>query len=231
MAPSAVLTSLGLSVVGATGPSTTASPTTTVTDFVGPVAPTISGAVAGQRTTDAAPVDPFSGVTVDDPNAGASDMLTITLSNGGTTGALSGPGLAGGTAGVYTLTGSTAEQITTQLDGLVFTPTFGALGSVTPTAFALSDVSTAMPLTTVTDDTTTVSNTNPTNAILFQNTDGQASLWQLKRNEPHRRRRRWLQSRAKLDGDRNGKLRHPSWLGARPTSCGRTAMVRPRSGK
>jgi hypothetical protein len=123
-------------------------------------APTISGthatsAVANQQVT------PFQGVTIGDLNIGATDTLTITLSNGGTTGLLSPrlvPGLSGGTNGVYTLTG-TAAAITAELDDLGFTPTTGALGgSVTTTTFALSDKSSGFG-TPTTDNATTVIDT------------------------------------------------------------------------
>ena len=51
-----------------------------MTDTDAAVAPTISGTVGGQQTTADAPVDPFSGVTIGDLNANATDTLTITLS-------------------------------------------------------------------------------------------------------------------------------------------------------
>ena len=57
------------------------------------VAPTISGTHATPTTADG-PVHPFSGVTIGDQNAGSTDTLTITLSSDGTTGLLSGTGLA-----------------------------------------------------------------------------------------------------------------------------------------
>ena len=47
--------------------------------------PTISGTVANQQTTQDAPFFPFSGILIDDPNAGApTDTLTIDLTNDGT---------------------------------------------------------------------------------------------------------------------------------------------------
>jgi len=58
--------------------------------------------------------------------SGATDTLTITLSNGGTTGTLSGSGLSGGTNGVCTLAAAAAATITSELDALVFTPKAGA---------------------------------------------------------------------------------------------------------
>ena len=91
----------------------------------------------GTPTTVDAAVNPFTGVTIGDLNAGATDTLTITLSNSGTTGVLSGPGLNGGTNGVYTLTKNVATTVTSQLDALTFTPAKGAPGSVTTTTFTL----------------------------------------------------------------------------------------------
>ena len=45
--------------------------------------PTIAGTVANQQTTAEAPVQPFSRVTIGDPNANATDTLTITLATTG----------------------------------------------------------------------------------------------------------------------------------------------------
>jgi hypothetical protein len=102
---------------------------------------TITGTRAGQTTTSQAPVDPFSGVTLGDPNAGATDTLTIGLS--GTGGTLSGTGLSGA-GNVYTLSGTTST-ITSDLDALVFTPTVGQPNTNNTTTFKLSDASTAFP--------------------------------------------------------------------------------------
>lgn len=46
-------------------------------------APTIAGTISSQATTSETPVDPFSGVTIGDTNAGATDTLSITLSRSG----------------------------------------------------------------------------------------------------------------------------------------------------
>jgi hypothetical protein len=113
--------------------------------------PTISGTVAGQTTTKHAPLQPFAGVTIRDPNNGATDTLTITLSDNGTTETLSGIGLSRGTNGVYTLAAASAATITSELQQLVFTPTAGAPSSTT-TTFTLSNLSSA-------DATATVNNT------------------------------------------------------------------------
>ena len=121
------------------------------------LAPTISGTKAGQATTSEAPVKPFSGVTVADPNAGATETLTIAVSGAG--GALSGTGLTGGTGGVYTLSG-TAATVTSQLDALSFTPTAGAPGTSSTTSFKLSDASSAFATPTV-NRATSVINSDP----------------------------------------------------------------------
>jgi len=131
---------------------------TTVTD-TDAVAPTITGAVAGQTTIAEAPINPFSGVTVGDLNAGATDTLIIFPSGGGTTGTLSGAGLSSGPPGGFTLSGTTAAAITSELNALTFTPFAGAPGSVTTTTFALADQSSGFP-TPTSDDTTTVTDTD-----------------------------------------------------------------------
>ncbi|BAM90337.1 putative calcium binding hemolysin protein [Bradyrhizobium oligotrophicum S58] len=109
-----------------------------VVDSYAGILPTIRGTIAGQITTSEAAVHPFSTVTIDDLNVGATDTLTITLNGGG--GTLSGTGVSGGN-GVYTLSGS-AAAITGQLRALTFTPTAGAPNSSTTTTFTLSDSST-----------------------------------------------------------------------------------------
>jgi autotransporter passenger strand-loop-strand repeat protein len=120
-------------------------------------APTISGAVAGQTTAGEAPVNPFAGVTITDPNSQAMETLTITV--GGAGGTLAGDGISGGTGGVYTLSGS-AAAVTSELDALSFTPAAGAAMSVSTTTFSLSDLSSANSTPTV-DTTTTVADTVP----------------------------------------------------------------------
>ena len=125
------------------------------------VAPTITGTVAGQKTTSEAAVKPFSGVTIADPNSGASDTLKITVTGAG--GTLSGTGLTGGTGGVYTLAG-TAAAITSELDALSFTPKAGSPGTSSTTNFQLSDLSSAYATPTV-NTTTSVVDTDPAGAL------------------------------------------------------------------
>jgi hypothetical protein len=99
------------------------STTGTTTVHVVKQPPTITGTVAGQMTTDEAALDPFSGVTIGDPNTGQTETVTITLSNNanGTLGNL-GIGFYDSKAGDYVFTGTTLA-VTAALDDLVFTPT------------------------------------------------------------------------------------------------------------
>jgi hypothetical protein len=142
-----------LSDVGSAGGSPVVDSTTTVINKDVPT-PTIT--VGGQTTTNEAPVTPFMGVTIWDPNAGATDTLTITIGGGGGTLA-DGVGFSGLTSAgvdVYTLTG-TVSTINSELDALVFTPYAGKPGTSTTSTFALSDVSSAGGAPVV-DLTTTV---------------------------------------------------------------------------
>ena len=147
-----------------------------MTDFVGPVAPTISG-TSNARTTNTTVTKPFSGVTITDLNAGATDTLSITVPTGVSTGVLSGTGLVTVSPTLYTISG-TAALITTELDALNFTSTGPAPGFVVPTTFALADVSSGTPSTPATG-VQTLTNTVPTDSILFQGATGQNSIWQL----------------------------------------------------
>ena len=113
--------------------------TVTVTDSDPVVAPTITGTVSSQATTSETPLDPFSGVTIGDANAGATDALSITLSGPG---ALSGTGLSV-SSGIYTLTG-TAAAITSELRALSFTPVDVVPNTSVTTTFTLSDTSSAV---------------------------------------------------------------------------------------
>jgi hypothetical protein len=134
------------------------------------VAPTITGTVASQATTLEAPVTPFANVTIDDANTGATDTLTITLSNGAGGTLVDGAGFSGlktlGSA-VYPLSG-TASEITTELgtdsafsselDALVFTPKAAYPSASATTTFTLSDVSSAYVTPAVDSRTTVIDN-------------------------------------------------------------------------
>ncbi|BAM91984.1 putative calcium binding hemolysin protein [Bradyrhizobium oligotrophicum S58] len=109
-----------------------------IVDSYAGVLPKITGTITGQMTTSEASVHPFSTVTIEDLNVGATDTLTITLSGAG--GILSGTGLSGSN-GVYTLSGS-ASTITGQLRALTFAPAEGVPNTSGTTTFTLSDSST-----------------------------------------------------------------------------------------
>ena len=122
--------------------------TDTITNVIATAAndaPVISGAVAGQATTDEASLTPFSGVTVSDPDLGVTDSLLITLT--GTSGVatdadgtLAGTGLTKVGAGLYSLAAASPASLSAELDGLTFTPSTHqvAPGSTVATGFDLS---------------------------------------------------------------------------------------------
>ena len=151
-------TTLALSDTSSAYATATVNTTTTVIDTDPALAPTITGTVAGQPTTSEALVHPFSAVTITDPNSGATDTLTITLSGVG--GTLSGTGLINDGGGVYTLAAASPTTITTEVDALAFTPTAGSPGTSSTTTLALSDTSSAYATATV-NTTTTVIDTDP----------------------------------------------------------------------
>jgi hypothetical protein len=118
--------------------------------------PTITGTVANQTTTSQAAKLVFAGVTIADPNPGATDTLAITYTGPGT---LTGSPLLTGSAGNYTLTG-TAAAITTALDALSFTPVDAVPNTSVTTQFTLTDTSSALPGTPAVDTTTSITDTN-----------------------------------------------------------------------
>ncbi|HWE73561.1 MAG TPA: NF038122 family metalloprotease [Stellaceae bacterium] len=106
---------------------------------------TISGTVADQATQDDHSISPFTGVSLADTNSGATETLTVTLSNAAN-GQLSnlGGGSYDATTGVYTDTGTVA-QVAAALDNLVFAPTEHqvAAGDTVTTSFTISDTDSA----------------------------------------------------------------------------------------
>ena len=114
-------------------------------------------------TDEATPFSPFAGVSITDPNAGATETVKITLENAqgqatDANGTLTGGGLtetAPG-SGIYTLNATDPTTLSGELDKLTFTPTSRqvAPGSAVTTTFTISDRNSA-GLTT-TDSTTSV---------------------------------------------------------------------------
>ena len=132
--------------------------------------PTIVGTMSGQTVSDMATVQPFSTVTVGDPDSGAIESVTITVTAGGVAsdadGRLSGAGLTRTGTGTYTLTSDSPEAVTSALEMLVFTPTAGqvATGGMVTTGFTLS-VSDGLVTSPTTDSTTTVVATAASNSL------------------------------------------------------------------
>jgi hypothetical protein len=90
------------------------------------VAPTITGMVASQSTLGEAPVHPFAHVVIGDVNANVYDTVTITMHGAGGTFADSShvayssyDPVTGDVS--FTLDGSTASDITSELQAMVFT--------------------------------------------------------------------------------------------------------------
>ena len=158
---------------------------TSVIATIGTVAPTISGATAGQIVAAPDTILPFAGVVIGDLNAGQTETVTVTLS-AAANGFLTNLGAGGydvGT-GVFTDRGS-AAAITADLQHLTFTPTASlvANGQTVTTGFTISDSDSASAHTS--SSTTSVIATagvNPASLILLQNSDGQLALWQVNRS-------------------------------------------------
>ena len=130
-------------------------------------APTLAGTHAS-ATSDHATVNPFSGVTVTDPDTGQGETVTVTLSNPAN-GTLAGGGFVQtATPGVYTVTetagsaGASAAAAQSALQAAVFTPTAqpaGAAATQTTFSVQVSDGTAA----TATDTATVVTATHTTN--------------------------------------------------------------------
>ena len=159
--------SFALALNGAPDVQAVASADGTVFEVVGPV---ISGAESDQPVTDAATIDPFSGVAITDANAGQTETVTVTLSNAAN-GTLSTSGAGSFNDGVYTDTG-TAAQVSTALDDLVFTPSVdtGPLGHQITTTFTIQATDTAGAVAT--DSTSSVVATAVTSLVTLASFTG-----------------------------------------------------------
>jgi hypothetical protein len=137
-----IITAFGLAVaetggVGSATDGTTSVIATAVTDT-----PTITGTTADQATTDLVPIQPFSGVTIADPDFSVMPTVTISLRSGGiatdANGVLSGTGLSKTGVGTYTIT-DTPTTLTSEIRALSFVPTHDqvALGQIVYTKLDL----------------------------------------------------------------------------------------------
>jgi hypothetical protein len=103
--------------------------------------PTISGTVANQPVFDNATIDPFLHVKITDPNSGQTESVTISFT--GANGTLTDPNAASDHSvigsGSYSVTG-TADQVTADLDALVFHPTAHQVppGNTVTTGFTIA---------------------------------------------------------------------------------------------
>ena len=130
-------------------------------------APTLAGTHAS-ATSDHATVNPFSGVTVGDPDTGQGETVTVTLSNPAN-GTLTGGGFVQtATPGVYTATetagaaGASAAAAQAALQAVVFTPTQAPAGTAATTTTLSVSVSDGT-VATATDSATVVTATHTTN--------------------------------------------------------------------
>ncbi len=165
---SAVLTTLGLSVSNATNASTPTTDDATQVSAVAVNDPPVISPLPAVQGTDTAPVAPFATAHVSDPDAGASEAVTVVLTgaNGAPTdanGTLAGTGLTRTGVGTYALSGSPAT-VSSELQGLAFTPTPGqvAPGQSVVTTLTVSDSNNGgAPVTGSTTMTVTAQNTAP----------------------------------------------------------------------
>ena len=143
---------------------------TTVTTTAVNNAPQIGGTITGQTVNDNATDQPFAGVTIGDPDFGASVVLTITVTSDGSpsdaNGTLAGTGLSKVTTGTYTLAADNPTAVTAALDALLFTPTAHEIapgGTVTTgiTLSAADGIAVSPTANTATSVVTTAINTPP----------------------------------------------------------------------
>ena len=122
--------------------------------------PVIQGSVSGQTTTDAASLNPMSAMTITDQDAGASEVVTLTLTGAGAmptdaNGTLSGVGLIKTGTGTYMMAAGSPAAVTAALEALTFTP---AMNEVAPGETVTTGIALAVNdgTVTVTDTATSV---------------------------------------------------------------------------
>lgn len=150
-----VTTGFSIAVTDSIGFATSDSATSVAVQS-GTVAPTITGALAGQVVTAPGAIQPFGSVTINDGNPGQTETVTVTLS-APANGVLSnlGGGAYNSATGVWSATGS-ATQVTAALEGLVFTPTASLVtaGAMLATSATIATTDTAGA--TASDATTSI---------------------------------------------------------------------------
>ena len=128
VAPGSTVTTGFTVAVTDTGGGSVTNTATTVVATASTDAPTITGTMAGQATTDQVPVQPFASVTIGDVDTGTMPTVTITVRNGGTATDADGL-LSGGTGfsktgtGTYALSEASPATLSSEIDALTFTPT------------------------------------------------------------------------------------------------------------
>ncbi len=141
------------------GGGTASNSATAVVATASTDAPTITGTVGNQGTTDLVAINPFSTATIGELDDGAMPTVTITLRAGGAasdaSGHLSGTGLIETSAGIYSLAAASPSALTDELRALTFTPTHDQVpvGQEVATEF---DILAAFGAASAMDTTTTV---------------------------------------------------------------------------
>jgi plastocyanin len=138
--------------------------------------PVITGTQAGEVTSDEAVLNPFSGVTVSDPDLGVTETATIVLTSGAglatdANGALSGTGLTKTGVGTYSLAAGAPAELTAELEALQFAPAAHQVspGQTVTTGFTLAVTQVGL---TSTDSLTSVTATAVNDAPVISGTSG-----------------------------------------------------------
>ncbi len=171
---SSVTTGFTLTDVNSAGQTATDTTTSVVATAVSDT-PAIAGTVGGQTVSDEGSLSPFSGVMITDPDFGAQETITLTLS-AAANGTLSGNGLSLVAPGTYTLAAGAPSAVSAALDAVAFTPTAHQVapgGSVT-TGITLTD--TDNHATSATDTTISITATAADDTPSFSGVSGSQSV-------------------------------------------------------